>query len=211
MSDPAVIFFIKKLSVFLAATCACALTAGCSNKPKQRVLFPDIKYSFNVMAVPDDWPLEKKDWPVDPTEAAVRQALYEKEGPPDYFRFRWRKDGHPVTKREVAEMLSVKAPEKRSLRRFTEGKDLKMDWIYKDKGDLYTFDKKGAQKSDLPDELKIICEYGDPQEIKTTNDPARRPVTIYQYYDEGKIYYFTNGNLTREETTTRMEGFSERR
>lgn len=210
MSKLTMAFLIRKLAVVLAVISACAL-AACAGKPKQRVLFPDIEYSFNVMEVPADWPLEKKDWPLDPTEAAVRQAVYEKEGAPDHFRFRWRKDGKPVTRREVTEMLFVKDKSKRSLRRFTEGKDLPMDWVYKDKGEIYTFTKKGAEKSPLPDELKVICEYGDPQEIKNSVDVSRRPVQIYQYYDQGKIYYFTDGKLTREETTQRMEGFYERR
>ncbi|MCC6546134.1 hypothetical protein IT570_03110 [Candidatus Sumerlaeota bacterium] len=204
-------FFMKKLGVSFAILCACALVAGCNNKPKQRVLFPDINYSFNVMAVPDDWPLEKKDWPVDPTEAAVRQAVYEREGAPDYFRFRWRKDAKPVTRREVTEMLFVKDKSKRDLKSFTKGKDLTMDWVYKDKGEVYTFTKKGAEKSTLPDEIRIICEYGDPQEIKSSVDVRRLPVTIYQYYNEGKVYYFTDGKLTREETQPRMEGMYERR
>jgi hypothetical protein len=168
---------------------AALLLAGCGGSTKPRVLQPDITFSLNVMEVPADWPLEKRDWPEDVEQAAIRQRIYEEEGAPDYFRFRWRKDGKPVTRREVQQMLFTEDKAKRDLKKFARNRDLDVDWIYTEKGLLYRFGKKGAEKEDLNDQWKIISEYGDPHEIKEIDDPQGK-ITIYQYYDQGKVFYY---------------------
>lgn len=85
---------------------------GCGGS-KQRKLAPDISFSVNLIEVPEDWPIEKKDWPKDPKQALQQQQVYEKYGKPDYFRILWRKDGRIITQGELTQRMSDKTRDKK--------------------------------------------------------------------------------------------------
>lgn len=188
--------------ILLAALLA---LSGCGgNKPRR--LQPDPKFSINVMAVPSDWPDEKRDWPKDEALATVQQQVFEENGSPDFFRFRWRKDEKPMTRRELQQMM-YEADRERSTRRYFKSRTIEIDWIYLSKGVLYKFGKSGAEEKPIEDQWRVICDYGDPQDIKQSVDFSGRPNVIYQYFSEGKIFYFRDGVKYREEDQPRMEGF----
>lgn len=187
---------------------ALAMLSGCGGS-KSRTLSPDPSFSYNLITVPSDWPDEKIDWPKDDPDLALRQQqVYERYGVPDYFFVRWRRDGRPITEGELTQMLTRQA---RNARRVYEQRQPELDWVYLDERLLFSFPRTGTKREDLPDEIRIIADYGDPGEVRQTRDVNGNPVTSYHYYDEGMIYYFTDGKLTREESVTRMPGMILRR
>ncbi len=193
-------------SVALAATLA---ISACNKKDKDPLRkWIDPTFSMNVVPVPMDWPKEERDWHDTPRIAAYQQRLYEEKGAPDYFYLYWRRDGKPLTAREFTMDSWVhRNDEDRSPMNNLPDRG----WIYLDDDAIYRFQRNGPEKKPLPDTIRLITEYGDPHEIKESTDPAGQPHTIYQYYDEGKIFYFREGKKYKEQNTQRMEGFLERR
>jgi hypothetical protein len=182
--------------------------AGCGSKTRR--LSPEATFSYNIVEVPSDWPDEKVDWPKDDADLALRQQqAYEKYGAPDYFRVRWRKDGRIVSDGELTQMLwSAKSKNAKGLMK-RESPDL--DWMYLDKNMLISFPKSGVKKEDLPDVLRVVSEYGDPNEIKESRDVNGMDTLILHYYDEGRVVYFKDGKKTNEEIIQAMPGMIMRR
>ncbi|CAN5246088.1 hypothetical protein BH09SUM1_BH09SUM1_10450 [soil metagenome] len=187
----------------------CALLAGVTacggSKPKSRKLAPDPTFSLNVIEVPADWPDEKRDWPVDPVTSAQQQAVYEQNGKPDFFRILWNRDGRLMMQRELA----ADAWNKRNAKKPQAAPE--MEWIYLDKAMTYQFKRGGVIKKNLPDNIRTVTEYGDPEEMKESVDMSGAPNLIYQYYNRGKVFYFREGKMYKEENQTPMPGMSMRR
>jgi hypothetical protein len=190
--------WFRGLAMAMVALVGLMMIPGCGSKGRR--IKPDITFSYNVVATPADWPNEKKDWPKDPRMAAFQQAVYEEHGAPDFFRILYDRSGRVVTQRELKEKAWVQRNNKQARL------DTEFEWIYLDKKLTYRFEARGPIKADLPDNIRILCEYGDPMEMKTTIDINKRNLVIYQYYDRGKIFYFHEGKLDKEEDITAMPG-----
>lgn len=199
------LFSMWRFVAFCAVVFGClGLATGCGGG-KNRRLTADPTFSINVLPLPGDWPNDKKDWPKDERKAAFQQAVYDEYGRPDYFRVLYDRTGRVITQRELREKMWLER-DKRKKRTETE-----FEWIYLEKGLAFRFEPKGPVKRDLPDNLRTLCDYGDPMEIKTTVDINKRNMVIYQYYDRGKIFYFHEGKLEKEEDSTPMPGMTMRK
>lgn len=186
--------------VFLAL----GLLTGCGGGSKTRRLSPDVNFSLNVIAVPPDWPDEKKDWSKDPQIALHQQATYEKHGRPDYFLIKWNRDGRLKSGREFqAEMATAKT---KSASKMMRMRSPDFEWVYTEKKLLFGFKRSGPVEKELPDTIATVCEYGDPHEMKEDRDVADQKTEIFQYYDTGKIYYYRDGKKYKEENTKPMPG-----
>jgi hypothetical protein len=192
----------------MAILLCCLSMTGCNKSPKQ--WYPSVlpTFSMNVAPVPDQWPLEDKHWNLNPLIAAQEQKTYEEKGAPDFFYLYWRNDGKPMTTREFETLSWVNRANKKNHPLKTPRK---VGWIYLDEKIICTFTRSEVKEEDLTDKIDTICTYGDPNEIKDTVDVAGNPNVVYQYYSDGKVYYFLDGKKVKEENQPRMEGFFDRR
>lgn len=189
------------LILLLLAVALPLVTAGCNRTPKKRVLVPDHQFSVNLVSVPPDWPDEDKDWPDDVDMALRQQRTYERHGPPDFFRIRWNRDGRIIPQGELQQKLM--ADRQRDLEKYMKELSLEHEWVYVDKGKIFRFQRSGVEERELPDTIRILSEFGDPADIKETRDVGG-PVTVYTYYDRGKLFSFREGTLFREENIPAM-------
>ncbi len=195
------------LPVFVLAL-AVGLLAGCGSRNRARIMVPDSSFSVNVVPTPSDWPDEARDWHADPVIAAQQQRVYETYGTPEYFRFLWRGDGEVVRQGDLFDML---ARHRKDPAKFIAERNPDMEWVYLDHGVTYRFTRSGPQRADLSDPIRIICQYGDPQEVKEHSGPDGARMLSYQYYNIGRIFYFRDGEKIREERQPPMSGYEVRR
>ncbi len=192
---------------FLAIGCVAMLAIGCASKQAgPRPVVPDPLFSYNVAKVPKNFPLENRDWSEDERIASHQQAVHAKHGSPDFFWLQWNRDGRLMTKQDFRTESWVRRGEKDVAKRQPPS----IAWIYLDDGLSYEFKASGAQEKPLTDMLRIVCDYGDPGELKDVKDALGEPSVIMQYYEEGKIFYFKEGKKTSEENVQRMPGFYSR-
>ncbi len=186
----------------LTLTIVLFFAVGCAKEQIPRPINPDPLFSLNVAEVPPDWPLEEKDWSLNPYIAAQQQRTYQLNGIPDYFYIFWNRDGRPITNKEFSQEQWVN----RNNNRRREGPQ-DIGWIYLDQEKVFRFSRRGIQELDLTDQIETIIDYGDPEDIKTANDTLGDSTTIYTYYSEGKVYTFKDGVLIREENQPVIDGF----
>lgn len=179
---------------------------GCGGK-RPRV-FPDANFSINVAPVPADWPDEAKDWPDDVDAALRMQRVFERHGVPDFFRLRWSRDGRILSQRELTQMQWT--ANQRSFQKYMKSADIEHEWVYLDERRLFRFHRNRVEEKELPDTIRIICEYGDPSDISQTRDIVG-PITTYSYFHLGYRFYFRDGMLDRREEFNALHGWGDRR
>ncbi len=93
---------------------------------------------------------------LDPAQTEVIERI----GVPDYIRFWWLRDGSPITSHD----LSGKTNEDLEM----DFNTMKQTWIFYDREEEVHFTRNGAsyEVRDLPELIKLICDYGDPGEVK---------------------------------------------
>lgn len=198
---------LRGLLVALLVVAGLGMLAGCNKGNKPRPVSPDFTFSLNIAPVPEDWPLEDKDWHEDEIIAMHQQDTYYELGVPDWFYLFWRRDGRPMTQTQFQAQAWATRRNKDS--RYDQPP--RVGWIYLDEGIMVTFDKRGAEREPIDDTVRTLAEFGDPHEIKEEFTDNGGMQTTYQYYDEGRIVYFLDGNRTRIESTTPMPGWIWRR
>ncbi|MDK2970974.1 MAG: hypothetical protein PWP23_729 [Candidatus Sumerlaeota bacterium] len=166
---------------------ALALALACEKGPEDKPVTLDPQFSVNVMAVPTFWPREDMDWPEEPHERVVQENVYREYGRPDYFRNVHTFDRRIVLPIELEEghVLAGRRPKALT------------QWIYIDEGKVLTFDGGKFEESELTDEVRTVCTYGDPQDIKRFDRPEFEQVS-YLYYDQGLEIVFIDGKKSRE-------------
>lgn len=176
--------------------CLCALLVGawgCSKKPE---LKPDPTFSMNVMVVPEWWPREELDWPKDPDLAQVQQDALQERGRPDYIRMVWTRDRRILRQSELAEKARLRGglpkPE--------------MEWVYLEKGQVVRFKGTKVLEEPLNDELRAVCEFGDPNDTKDFDEKGRHK-QIWTFRDNGKILYFEDGKRVQTQDIPPMPIF----
>lgn len=134
------------------------------------------KFSVNLATPCKSWPEEKKLTP------AQREVLA-KYGPPDYFHIWWTKQG------EIQTYLKVD-------RKFPRIHDYDRSWIYLDRNEDIVF-KSDTHHVVLPisDQLRVVCEYGDPEDIKKITNRDGVLVESWTYYTYGILLKFLDGKL----------------
>lgn len=189
----------RLLLIVLLLGAVLAPVSGC----KRKRLRPDPAFSLNVMTVPEWWPREKKDWPKDPAEARVMKEALDANGRPDYLRIVWNRDRRLVRQGEMVRAIQ------RGGRGLTPPE---FEWVYFDDNKVIRFFPRRAETRELDDRLKTVCNYGDPNEIKTLSDAMNREMDIFTYYEQGKLIYFdrATGRTIKEDKFQAIDGFERR-
>lgn len=196
----------------LLAGAALLLATSCASTPEQpqlRAITPNTTFSLNMAEVPDDWPIAE-DWALDEEVVVHQEKIYNEYGKPDFFWLMWRRDGRPMTHREMRASEWVTRKNSRQNRVNVEDA-VDIAWMYLDEDVMFSFSPSGAKKLEITDPMRTIVEFGDPHEIKETVNMQGRDQLSYQYYDEGKVFYYENGKQTKVDTMPRLEGYFDRR
>jgi hypothetical protein len=155
----------------LVALIGCAHTGQLALNPS---------FSVNVAAPSKSWPEEKKLTP------AQREVLA-KYGTPDYFHIWWTKQGGIQTYLKVD-------------RQIPRIHDYDLSWVYLDRNEDIIF-KTDTHYVALPisDQLRAVCDYGDPEDIK--KDMSRDGVLVetWTYYTHGILLKFLDGKLGKRQ------------
>lgn len=180
---------------------------SCGGGNRTRDLVPDPRFSLNLIEVPADWPDEERDWPEEPDLALRQQQVFERYGAPDYFQVMWDRSGRLLTGQEFSQKFfgQNRGSSERSIR------ELEKAWVYLDEDKRITFPRRGIEEMPLDDAVEVVAEYGDPQDVKMTKDATGLDVTVFTYYDRGRVFYFREGEKIDEETIQANPGFRLRR
>ena len=160
---------------------------GCEKKPEEKPLEIDQKFSVNVIPIPHYWPREKFDWPTSPVERNIRQEAWAKYGTPDFLRRIYTFDNRIVRPLELSEghVLAGKRP-------------VPLDqWVYIEEDRTITFTGPRMELGTIPDQIRIVCLNGDPNEVKEFPRADFTMVSFF-YYNQGKEYVFMDGKLWKE-------------
>lgn len=181
---------------------ALLVTVGCKKEGDK--LAPDPDFSINVLATPEFWPREDKDFPESEEGRILMEATLEDWGRPEVLRVIWTPDRRIMRQREMVESLERKG---QGLRK------PEFEWIYVDKMKVLRFRNNKTEERDLDARLLKVCELGDPNEVKIRRDPETGVITeTFIYYGTGQILYFDqkSGALIREDQVTPTPGFIRR-
>ncbi len=181
--------FKKLITISFAFILACAFWAC---KTEEGPVDFDVKYSVNIAKPQKGWPIIKK-------LTETKKAVYEKYGTPDAFRIYWTHDGRIQSKDDVRKELKRRQNER--------NKELPdHSWIYLDKNIEVYFDKNNkAMEKPLTDMIKIIVNYGDPEEV------SRVDKNSWKYYSKGKMFTFSkSGKIIEEKDFPAMGGYFSR-
>lgn len=137
-------------------------------------------FSVNLAKPGKKWPQEKKLTP-------AQSEVLAKYGPPDYFHIWWTKQGDIQTYLKVARVIP-------------RIRDYDRSWIYLDRNEDIVF-KSADQYSGVPvgDQLRTVCEYGDPEDIKKNVSRDGVVVESWAYYSRGTLFKFCDGKLAERQ------------
>ena len=160
----------------------------CISCVREKFLGISPQFSINL-AVP------QADWPDPKTITPAHQAVLDQFGQPDFIRIWWDESGAVKTYLEVDRAISLKLY-----------REKKWTWIYKEMKKEITFIGDNDFKTEpLTDKLEILCEYGDPENRKFSEDrESGQQVEIWQYYAKGKLFTFWDNTLVKEQTLPRL-------
>jgi hypothetical protein len=157
------------------------LAAACSSAGKGYPFKPE--FSVNIAKV-------------DPRIAKLslaEQEMLKIRGQPDWVHIWWMPNG------EIVDAMTV--------RRTNEGKreGMSRSWIYLEENEEIVFlDQTHFRTLPLTDELRCVCELGDPQEIRRIPDSQGRLAEQWRYYNRGRFITFVNGIKVKEDLTAPM-------
>jgi hypothetical protein len=128
-----------------------------------------------------------KKWPKDKTLTPAQSEVLAKYGPPDYFHIWWTRQG------DIQTYLKVD-------RKFPRILDYDHSWIYLQRNEDIVF-KGNSHYGALPisDQLRTVCEYGDPDDIKKNVNRDGVLVETWQYYSYGVMLKFCDGTLSERQ------------
>jgi hypothetical protein len=127
----------------------------------------------------------------------AQKEVQEKFGMPDFVRLYWDKKGDIVTLLAVDESL-----------RKGKQRDVKQTWIYVDSNQEITFINDDEYTvAPLSEKEKIVCEFGDPDQIQKHTDNQGGLEEIWTYYGKGWIFKFYNGTLMSKQQFPPMGTF----
>jgi hypothetical protein len=171
------------LAVIIALLVIVSLDCG-----KKDLMF-DTKFSINL-ARPGKYFLTKDGTP-------AQKEVQEKFGTPDFVRLYWDKKGDIVTLLAVDESL-----------RKGKQRDVKQTWIYVDANQEITFtNDEEYSVGPLSEKVKIVCEFGDPDQIQKHTDNEGGLEEIWTYYGKGRIFKFYNETLISKQQFPPMGTF----
>lgn len=177
------LFAFHSIRIFLALALVFA-ASGCAHKFNYGV---NERFSMNIGPVPP--------WLTDP-KAPLRPAekeVLERRGMPDFIRVWWKTDGSPITSSD----LSGRHDEYQEIVNAAP-----KSWLYvrAEKGDkdeevVFVNDGASYRVRPLSEQLKLLCQYGDPSNKIT-------PVVIdglkhetWMWYEHGLQLELVNGHV----------------
>ncbi len=162
------------------------LACGCSLQDKHFRISP--QFSVNL-AVPSE------EWADSDTFTSAEQAVFEQFGKPNFIRIWWDENGRIKTYLEVDRDISSRLY-----------REKEKSWIYKnDEKEIIFPDANNFEVLPLSPKLKILCQYGDPENRKINEEVSTsKQVEVWQYYTLGKIFTFWDNILVKEQTVPRL-------
>lgn len=172
---------------FALAAAALMATQACEPEPPYEM---DFNHSVNV--APASYTAEHLvNFP------PIKKEVFEKSGPPDFIRVLWRRDKRPAT------LLEIKRPEYKMKKKPPE-----VSWLYLDRGVEVFFNETGGYRvEELDDQIRLMCERGDPERIEQRNLSRTDFFTVWIYDSTGEHFSFDrNGRLIKKNYYTPMGG-----
>lgn len=151
------------------------------------------RWSVNVAYVNSDWPNEIQRKLLNKTE----EYLLESYGPPELVHFWWSRREPVIDFYQYHRYKSAR-----------RGKidPQRISWIYPELEKEIVVSSKGGEmdpiqfeEMPLSEKLKVICEYGDPQEIKYGSEEGER-VEKWIYFNAGTYFRFLDDELLEKNT-----------
>lgn len=162
------------LLLLLAAASACS-----RNKPGYKI-FPEV--SVNVGKIDPGWPSDMSKL------SLAEQEMIRLRGRPEFIHV-WYIPG-------------VEMVDKMTIRRLDPKTNKQLSWVYLSRDEEIIFlDQVNFEIRPLSHRIKLICQVGDPQEIRRLPDAEGRLVEQFRYYNLGRIVTFIDGMQVREEYT----------
>lgn len=144
------------------------------------------EFSVNLFQPGPKWPKVKKLKPLE-------KEVYEKYGKPDHFRIWWTPSGQPKQRLDLEKQFSQK-----SIKQVP-----KYSWVYLQQGKEIVFGATNYQEVSLTDQVRILTEYGDPEDVKELSGG----ITQWMFYGAGKLYKFVNGRIVEQKELPAMGRF----
>ncbi len=171
---------------------SCATFTQAYHYVMQNDLTVDPGFSLHLAYPQKNWPPKKK-------LSAIEMEVYAKMGRPDYIRIWWDRNGKLMTQKELREKF------KRSKNDY---KTFKKSWIYIDNETEIVFPKtEGYKEVPFSDKMKILAEYGDPQDIKiNVTSFEDMKCDRWTYWSNGKHFDFVGDKLVKTQDFEPMGG-----
>lgn len=177
----------RRWRAFGIALALLIVVSGCERGPEDKDIALDPTYSINVVAVPPFWPRDDRDWSDNPTIAEIQKETWAREGNPDYLRTVYTHEDRIVHPTELSEGNVLVGRRSANL----------TEWVYLDEKKVIRFDGANVTESELTDPVRIVCLYGDPNDIKRFEKEAFTETQFF-YINHGKIFVFVDGKLQEE-------------
>lgn len=171
---------------FLTALLLVSAVGGCATKYNYGV---NERFSMNLGPVPP--------WFGDP-KAPLRPAekeVLERRGRPDFIRVWWKSNGAPITSSDLAGrrdeyQILVNAADK--------------SWVYlkaekggKDEEVVFLNDGAAYRVQPLSEQLKLLCQYGDPSNKITPVVIDGESHETWMWYEHGLQLELVNGHVVK--------------
>ena len=166
----------------------CLLGSACSEIVKPYAMDPGV--SVNVGLPRTDWPTVEEEATMTPAKTEVLKKM----GRPDMMYLNW----YP---REL--ITNQSGVYMRTRNHNLDKLEVPTDWVYLDAGKFVRF--KGDRRyevEDLPDKLRVVCEFGDPNDISTYRGSGGTRMETWKYYRDGVIVKFADDRKFDVDRTT---------
>jgi len=131
-----------------------------------------------------------------------KKQAYDLYGRPDFIRLWWTRDGYPKRFLEVDRLLNQEPQSIYALRH---------SWIYLDQEVEVIFDSgKTFHEVPLTDKVRMLCRYGDPEDVKSLTSGEGTPEETWHYYSLGLILRFRGDTIISKQTHAPMGQFIKR-
>jgi len=185
------LFLMKKYLPFLIL---CLLLAALMMLPacrEEQGINLDLNFSVNV-ANPE------KNFPNLEAIADSKKDVFYQYGRPDFIRLWWTSDGKPQRYLDVDTRL--RDPRVKN--------NLNQSWIYLKNNAEFIFDSSEQYRQiPLTDKTLIICQYGDPEDVKEVTALDGALEETWNYFSRGVILRFRDDKIVHRQNYTPMGRF----
>lgn len=183
--------FLFALPLILLFT-GCTSFAGLFGEDEVSFFTVTDKFSVNVAYV-------NEGWPSDPTKLSLtEQEVLRTMGTPEMVHLWWDRNRPIVTTAEAYQYKTAMT---------AKFEPLKVSWIYLEKKKEVNFKKtESFETVPLSDKMRILCEMGDPNEIKEFTSNGKF-MENWIYFGLGRIYRFTDDALIGVDRTRSVPSY----